>query len=156
MSSPASSPRSPDNSAPAIGFVSWRLALIFTAKPRNNRRRGPMLQDNCRAALPLPFPWRATNFFRRFASVPEEIVTHSAEETIAWGREFASRVKAPLMILLSGDLGSGKTTLTKRIVSGLGVAAQDDRPSPTFTRLHVDGPGNAEYKAFLGHSHTSD
>src|SRR5256885_4836686 len=135
MSSPASSPRSPDNSAPAIGFVSWRLALIFTAKPRNNRRRGPMLQDNCRAALPLPFPWRATNFFRRFASVPEEIVTHSAEETIAWGREFASRVKAPLMILLSGDLGSGKTTLTKGIVRSEEHTSELQSPCNLVCRL---------------------
>ncbi len=82
--------------------------------------------------------------------MPEEIVTHSAEETIAWGREFASRVKAPLMILLSGDLGSGKTTLTKGIVSGLGAAAEDDVTSPTFTLLHVYGPENAEQKVFHG------
>jgi len=82
--------------------------------------------------------------------VSEGIVTHSAEETIAWGREFASRVKAPLMILLSGDLGSGKTTLTKGIVSGLGAAAEEDVTSPTFTLLHVYGPENAEQKVFHG------
>ena len=82
--------------------------------------------------------------------MPEEIVTHSAEETIAWGREFASRVKAPLMILLSGDLGSGKTTLTKGIVSGLGAAAEEDVTSPTFTLLHVYGSENAEQKVFHG------
>ena len=73
--------------------------------------------------------------------MPEEIVTHSAEETIAWGREFASRVKAPLMILLSGDLGSGKTTLTKGIVSGLKAATPEDVTSPTFTLIHEYGEG---------------
>ena len=82
--------------------------------------------------------------------MPEEIVTHSAEETIAWGREFASRVKAPFMILLSGDLGSGKTTLTKGIVSGLGAAAEEDVTSPTFTLLHVYGPESSEQKVFHG------
>lgn len=86
-------------------------------------------------------------FSGRSSSVPEELLTHSAEETIAWGREFAKRVHAPLLILLSGDLGSGKTTLTKGIVSGLGAAPEEDVTSPTFTLLHVYG---AEQKVFHG------
>ena len=69
----------------------------------------------------------------------EEIVTHSAEETTQWGRELASRLKPPVMVLLSGDLGSGKTTLTKGIVSGLGAANEDEVTSPTFTLVHVYG-----------------
>ena len=69
----------------------------------------------------------------------EEIITHSAEETTRWGREFGSRLKAPMMVLLTGDLGSGKTTLTKGIVSGLGAASEDDVTSPTFTLVHVYG-----------------
>ncbi|HET8924608.1 MAG TPA: tRNA (adenosine(37)-N6)-threonylcarbamoyltransferase complex ATPase subunit type 1 TsaE [Candidatus Acidoferrum sp.] len=67
----------------------------------------------------------------------EEIITHSAEETTAWGREFAKRLKAPVLVLLTGDLGTGKTTLTKGIVSGLGAASEDDVTSPTFTLVHV-------------------
>jgi tRNA threonylcarbamoyladenosine biosynthesis protein TsaE len=82
--------------------------------------------------------------------VAEDIVTHSAEETIAWGRDFAALCRAPLMILLSGELGSGKTTLTKGIVSGLGAAAEEDVTSPTFTLLHVYGPENDEQKVFHG------
>lgn len=69
----------------------------------------------------------------------EEFITHSAEETIAWGREFASRVRPPALILLSGDLGSGKTTLTKGIVGALGAAREEDVTSPTFTLLHSYG-----------------
>jgi len=71
--------------------------------------------------------------------VPEEIITHSAEETIRWGREFAKRLKTPVLVLLTGDLGTGKTTLTKGIVSGLGVASEDDVTSPSFTLVHVYG-----------------
>jgi tRNA threonylcarbamoyladenosine biosynthesis protein TsaE len=71
--------------------------------------------------------------------MPEEIITHSADETIAWGREFGKRVKAPALILLTGDLGSGKTTLTKGIVSGLGAASENEVTSPTFTLVHVYG-----------------
>jgi len=82
--------------------------------------------------------------------VPEELLTHTAEETIAWGREFAARLKPPLMILLSGDLGSGKTTLTKGIVSGLGAAREEDVTSPTFTLLHVYGAENSVQRVFHG------
>jgi tRNA threonylcarbamoyladenosine biosynthesis protein TsaE len=71
--------------------------------------------------------------------VAEEIITHSAEETIHWGREFAKRLKAPVLILLTGDLGTGKTTLTKGIVSGLGAANEYEVTSPTFTLVHVYG-----------------
>jgi tRNA threonylcarbamoyladenosine biosynthesis protein TsaE len=67
------------------------------------------------------------------------VVTRSADETIAWGREFARDLKAPLLVLLSGDLGSGKTTLTKGIVAGLGAASEEDVTSPTFTLVHVYG-----------------
>lgn len=69
----------------------------------------------------------------------EEILTHSAEETTQWGRELALRLKPPVMVLLSGDLGSGKTILTKGIVSGLGAASEDEVTSPTFTLVHVYG-----------------
>jgi tRNA threonylcarbamoyladenosine biosynthesis protein TsaE len=73
------------------------------------------------------------------ASEPKGVVTRSAEETIAWGREFARGLKAPLLVLLTGDLGSGKTTLTKGIVAGLGAADEEDVTSPTFTLVHVYG-----------------
>lgn len=65
-----------------------------------------------------------------------EILTHSSEETIAQGREIGARLKAPLLILLSGELGAGKTTLTKGIAAGLGAAREDDVTSPTFTLVH--------------------
>ena len=69
----------------------------------------------------------------------EEIITHSAEETTRWGREFAKRLKAPVLVFLTGDLGTGKTTLTKGIVSGLGAATEEEVTSPTFTLVHVFG-----------------
>lgn len=73
--------------------------------------------------------------------MPDEVVTHSAEETIAWGRAFAAKLQAPVLVLLSGELGSGKTTLTKGIVSGLHAAEEDEVTSPTFTLLHEYGTG---------------
>jgi len=81
--------------------------------------------------------------------VPKEIITHSSEETTNWGREFAKRLKPPVLVLLTGDLGTGKTTLTKGLVSGLGAAAEDDVTSPTFTLVHVYGKAAKVYHADL-------
>ena len=74
----------------------------------------------------------------------EDVVTRSAEETTQWGREFAKRVQPPALILLTGDLGSGKTTLTKGIVAGLGAATEDEVTSPTFTLVHVYSASSAK------------
>ena len=79
----------------------------------------------------------------------EEIITRSAEETANWGRELAKRLTAPVLVLLAGDLGSGKTTLTKGIVAGLGVASEDEVTSPTFTLVHVYGKTAQVYHADL-------
>jgi tRNA threonylcarbamoyladenosine biosynthesis protein TsaE len=81
--------------------------------------------------------------------VAEEIITHSAEETTRWGREFSARLQPPVLVLLSGDLGSGKTTLTKGIVAGLGAASEEEVTSPTFTLVHVHGNAKKVYHADL-------
>jgi tRNA threonylcarbamoyladenosine biosynthesis protein TsaE len=65
-----------------------------------------------------------------------EFITRSSEETIAMGREIAAKLRPPVLVLLKGDLGSGKTTLTKGIVSGLGAAKEEDVTSPTFNLVH--------------------
>jgi tRNA threonylcarbamoyladenosine biosynthesis protein TsaE len=66
----------------------------------------------------------------------KEFITQSSEETIAKGREIASKLQPPVLVLLKGDLGSGKTTLTKGIISGLGAAKEEDVTSPTFNLVH--------------------
>jgi tRNA threonylcarbamoyladenosine biosynthesis protein TsaE len=68
-----------------------------------------------------------------------EFVTHSSEETMAKGREIAGKLRPPVLVLLKGDLGSGKTTLTKGIISGLGAAKEEDVTSPTFNLIHEFG-----------------
>ena len=65
-----------------------------------------------------------------------ELITHSAEETIAFGRKLATDLSPPLIVLLRGDLGAGKTTLVKGIAEGFGAARADDVTSPTFTLIH--------------------
>ena len=65
-----------------------------------------------------------------------QTITHSAEETIDFGRELAAELTPPLILLLRGDLGAGKTTLVKGIAEGFGAALAEDVTSPTFTLVH--------------------
>ena len=65
-----------------------------------------------------------------------EYETHSAEDTIALGRKLAAELAPFRLILLQGDLGTGKTTLVKGIAEGLKAAEQEDVTSPTFTLIH--------------------
>lgn len=62
--------------------------------------------------------------------------TSSAKETVALGRELVAQLLPPKLILLSGNLGAGKTTLVKGIVEGFKAAAQEEVTSPTFTLIH--------------------
>lgn len=61
----------------------------------------------------------------------EEIISNSPEETIEYGKKIASNLKIGDVIVLSGDLGSGKTKLTEGILSYFGL--EDEISSPTFT-----------------------
>ena len=75
----------------------------------------------------------------------EEIITDSADATIAVGRRIASSLSPPSLVLLRGELGAGKTTLAKGLISGLGAAREDEVTSPTFTLVHVfDGSAAIE------------
>src|SRR5580693_7876597 len=65
-----------------------------------------------------------------------ETITHSAEETIAFGRSLAAELPPPLIVLLRGDLGAGKTTLVKGIAEGFEAARAENVTSPTFTLVH--------------------
>ena len=50
----------------------------------------------------------------------ETYLTASEDETIAAGRDFAAQIERPAVVLLIGNLGAGKTTFTKGLVSGPG------------------------------------
>lgn len=78
-----------------------------------------------------------------------EWLTRSSEETIQRGLELATELKPPVLVLLEGDLGAGKTTLTKGIVSGLGAAEEDAVTSPTFTLVHKYNDGATVYHVDL-------
>ena len=68
--------------------------------------------------------------------IMREIITHSADETIAFGRALKDLLTPPKLVLLRGDLGAGKTTLVKGIAAAFEAAAEEDVTSPTFTLIH--------------------
>jgi tRNA threonylcarbamoyladenosine biosynthesis protein TsaE len=78
--------------------------------------------------------------------MPREFTTNSPEETIALGRELAPWLTPPRLVLLTGDLGAGKTTLVKGIAQGFQAASEEDVTSPTFTLIHeYRGPSATLY-----------
>lgn len=62
----------------------------------------------------------------------------------AWGAAFARTLRPPAVVGLSGELGSGKTTLVRAIAAALGVTVPVT--SPTFALVHrYDGAGCTVY-----------
>lgn len=74
-----------------------------------------------------------------------EFHSHSPEETAEIAREIAALIPAPAVIQLTGNLGAGKTTLTKSLVEAWGATAADEVSSPTFTLIHEYGEPVAVY-----------
>ena len=79
-----------------------------------------------------------------------DFLTSSAEETVALGRKLAAQLRDLKVVLLRGDLGAGKTTLTKGIAEGFNAAERDEVTSPTFTLVHeYHGPERTLYHVDL-------
>lgn len=77
------------------------------------------------------------------------LTTRSPEETIALGRRLGQAINANLFIALSGGLGAGKTTFTKGLAAGLGLA--ETVTSPTFTLINDYGRGRGSQARRLVH-----
>ena len=62
-------------------------------------------------------------------------ITHSEEETAEVARELAAVVRAGDVLLLSGNLGAGKTAFVRGLAAGLAIDPEEVS-SPTFTLVH--------------------
>lgn len=69
-----------------------------------------------------------------------EFVISSVEAMMTFGNKLGAVLRGGEVIELIGDIGAGKTTLTKGIAQGLGV--KDDVQSPTFTISRTYTAGN--------------
>ena len=70
------------------------------------------------------------------ANQTHEFTTQSGAETIDVGCKLAQLLAPPQLLILRGDLGTGKTTLVKGVAQALDAAEADEVTSPTFTLLH--------------------
>ncbi|MDQ1470587.1 MAG: tRNA threonylcarbamoyladenosine biosynthesis protein TsaE [Bryobacterales bacterium] len=69
--------------------------------------------------------------------------TQTEDDTIALGRQLGPELTG--VVLLIGNLGAGKTTITKGIVEGRGVTSAEEVSSPTFTLIHQYGDADPVY-----------
>jgi tRNA threonylcarbamoyladenosine biosynthesis protein TsaE len=65
------------------------------------------------------------------------VTTRSEEETFELARRMASDFQGKEVVLLSGELGAGKTVFAKGLAAGAGVVATDRVSSPSFTLVNV-------------------
>ncbi|MEP6665139.1 MAG: tRNA (adenosine(37)-N6)-threonylcarbamoyltransferase complex ATPase subunit type 1 TsaE [Nocardioidaceae bacterium] len=84
-------------------------------------------------------------------ALPVELAASSADDTRAIGKRIAGLCRAGDVVILTGELGAGKTTLAQGLGEGLGV--RGDVTSPTFviSRMHpslVGGPALVHVDAY--------
>ena len=65
------------------------------------------------------------------------MILSSEEELIDFGRELGEKITAPCVIELIGDVGAGKTTFTRGLAQGLGVAEPITSPSFTISKSYA-------------------
>ena len=75
-----------------------------------------------------------------------KFVSHSEDETIDFACKIASKLKNGDLIVLSGNLGSGKTRFTQGILKNFGL--DNDISSPTFTIVNEHHSGNTNIYHF--------
>ncbi|MGZ4654986.1 tRNA (adenosine(37)-N6)-threonylcarbamoyltransferase complex ATPase subunit type 1 TsaE [Oryzihumus sp.] len=80
-----------------------------------------------------------------------ELTLDTVEDTQAWGARLGRCLRAGDLLLLTGDLGAGKTTLTQGIAEGLGVRGPITSPTFVIARVHpslVGGPALVHVDAY--------
>lgn len=70
---------------------------------------------------------------------PTVISLQNVSETLALGEQLGKIVPTGTVLLLTGDIGSGKTTLIKGLGLGLGIAETIDSPTFTLISEYIDG-----------------
>jgi tRNA threonylcarbamoyladenosine biosynthesis protein TsaE len=92
-------------------------------------------------------PPETTGIFRPSGHV----LLRTVDDTHAWGARLGALLKAGDLLVLTGDLGAGKTTLTQGIADGLGVRGPVTSPTYVISRVHpsmADGPDLVHVDAY--------
>jgi len=112
-----------------------QLALVRGEPAELPPRQGPQTREQC-----------TTGHGHLIVSC---YTTNSPEETTALGRGLARDTRPPCLVVLEGELGSGKTTLVKGIVAGLGAGPEEEVHSPSFALVHEYGHERKVYHVDL-------
>ena len=75
-----------------------------------------------------------------------DFISHSEEETIAWAEAYAKSLRPGDVVLLEGEMGAGKTALTKGIARGLGI--REEVTSPTYAYMNSYGDKLFHYDCY--------
>lgn len=76
--------------------------------------------------------------------LPRRIVVPTADDMTALGAALARKLRAGDVIIATGDLGAGKTTLTQGIGEGLGAAGPIISPTFVLSRIHHSDSGRPD------------
>ena len=68
-----------------------------------------------------------------------ELISHSAEETMALGKTIAELANPGSVFCLTGDLGAGKTTLVRGVARGLDIKSVVQSPTFNIMKIYFDG-----------------
>ncbi len=128
-------------------------ALVGTAETIAHERGFEGLWLNARSELPATLAfWRHLGYDEQSRAgthlimtkvLPVDAVAASAEEARALGERLAGVLQAGDLLILSGDLGAGKTTFTQGLGEGLQVRGGVTSPTFVIARVHpslVGGP----------------
>ena len=73
-------------------------------------------------------------------------LSRSPEQTLAWAEAYAKSLRPGDVVLLEGEMGAGKTALTKGIARGLGI--REEVTSPTYAYMNSYGDKLFHYDCY--------
>ncbi len=96
----------------------------------------PPAQNTPHPQTPRPVPSIGMNAPLQTPGTPTALTIKTAEEMRELGRRLAALLRPGDLVLLSGELGAGKTTLTRGLGEGLGVRGAVTSPTFVIARVH--------------------
>lgn len=141
-----------------LGIASAMMTVVLESLALQGVHRVELI---ARAEFPTVVAWWQRHGFAEIArrgtsltlarQLPVCLIAETAEQTQDVGRRLAGLLRAGDLVIASGDLGAGKTTLTQGLGAGLGVAGAVISPTFVLSRVHpstVGGPALVHVDAY--------
>jgi DNA polymerase len=111
-------------------------ATWFLGRTTLTAVRGRVHEVGGRRVLPTYHPAAAAARGPRHRGGPGHVKLATVDDTKAFGRQLATRLRPGDLVILSGPLGAGKTALVQGIGEGLGVSGRVTSPTFVIARVH--------------------